>query len=86
MDALDLLTAPEEVEDGLQEHRVVDVLIEEAQALQPGDAQWIAKMNVFSLSSLAAVRAHSRSTLSRRRVLHSSQRTTCTTSPMCRVL
>jgi hemerythrin superfamily protein len=37
----------EEVEEGLQEHHVVDILMEEAQALQPGDAEWVAKMTVL---------------------------------------
>jgi hemerythrin superfamily protein len=37
----------EEVDEGLQEHHVVDVLIEEAQALMPGEDEWIAKMAVL---------------------------------------
>lgn len=37
----------EEVDEGLQEHHVADVLIEEAQALTPGDDEWVAKMVVL---------------------------------------
>lgn len=37
----------EEVDEGLQEHHVADVLIEEAQVLRPGDNEWVAKMGVL---------------------------------------
>jgi hemerythrin superfamily protein len=41
----------EELEDmvaeGLEEHHVVDVLMEEAQALTPGDEDWVAKLTVL---------------------------------------
>lgn len=37
----------EVVNEGLQEHHVVDVLIEEARALKPGDAEWVAKVTVL---------------------------------------
>ncbi len=36
-----------EVDEGLQEHHVVDVLMEEAQTLQPDDDEWVAKMTVL---------------------------------------
>jgi hemerythrin superfamily protein len=37
----------DEVEEGLQEHHVVDMLITEAQDLQPGEDSWLAKMTVL---------------------------------------
>jgi hemerythrin superfamily protein len=37
----------EVVNEGVQEHHVVDVLIEEARTLKPGDAEWIAKVAVL---------------------------------------
>lgn len=37
----------ETVDEGRQEHHVVDVLIEEARALDPGDAEWVAKITVL---------------------------------------
>jgi hemerythrin superfamily protein len=35
------------VDEGVQEHHVVDVLIEEACALKPSDAEWVAKLTVL---------------------------------------
>jgi hemerythrin superfamily protein len=35
------------VNEGVQEHHVVDVLIGEARTLKPGDAEWIAKVAVL---------------------------------------
>lgn len=35
------------VDEGVQEHHVVDVLMEEARALQPGEAEWVAKLSVL---------------------------------------
>ena len=37
----------EVVDEGVQEHHVVDVLIEEARALRPSDAEWVAKLTVL---------------------------------------
>jgi hemerythrin superfamily protein len=37
----------EVVDEGIQEHHVIDVLIAEARTLQPGDAEWAAKVNVL---------------------------------------
>jgi len=37
----------EEVDEGLQEHHVADVLVEESQSLQPSDDEWVAKMGVL---------------------------------------
>jgi hemerythrin superfamily protein len=37
----------EVVNEGVQEHHVVDVLMEEARALKPGDAEWVAKLMVL---------------------------------------
>jgi hemerythrin superfamily protein len=37
----------EVVDEGVQEHHVVDLLMEEARALQPGDAEWVAKLSVL---------------------------------------
>lgn len=37
----------ETVDEGVQEHHVVDVLIEEARALTPFDAEWVAKLTVL---------------------------------------
>lgn len=37
----------EDVDEGVQEHHVVDVLIEEARALEPGDPEWVAKLTVL---------------------------------------
>jgi len=37
----------EVIDEGLQEHHVVDVLIKEARALEPGDAEWMAKVAVL---------------------------------------
>jgi hemerythrin superfamily protein len=37
----------EVIDEGIQEHHVVDVLIEEARALKPGDAEWVAKVAVL---------------------------------------
>lgn len=37
----------EVVDEGVQEHHVVDILIEEARALEPGDAEWTAKVTVL---------------------------------------
>ena len=35
------------VAEGLEEHHVVDVLIEEAEALTPGEEAWVAKLTVL---------------------------------------
>ena len=35
------------VAEGLEEHHVVDVLIDEAQALTPGEETWVAKLTVL---------------------------------------
>jgi hemerythrin superfamily protein len=35
------------IDEGVQEHHVVDVLIDEARTLKPGDAEWVAKVNVL---------------------------------------
>jgi len=35
------------VDEGLQEHHVVDVLMEEMQALEPGSDEWVAKFTVL---------------------------------------
>lgn len=37
----------DEVDEGRQEHHVVDVLMAEAQTLNPGDDEWVAKMIVL---------------------------------------
>lgn len=37
----------ESVDEGVQEHHVVDVLIEEARALTSSDAEWVAKLTVL---------------------------------------
>lgn len=37
----------ESIDEGLQEHHVVDVLMEEIKALQPGDDDWVAKVTVL---------------------------------------
>jgi hemerythrin superfamily protein len=37
----------EEVAEGLEEHHVVDVLMEEAKGLEPGDERWVAKLIVI---------------------------------------
>jgi len=37
----------EVVDEGVQEHHVVDVLIAEARTLKPGDAEWVAKVTVL---------------------------------------
>lgn len=37
----------EVVDEGVQEHHVVDVLIGEARALEPSDAEWVAKLSVL---------------------------------------
>jgi hemerythrin-like domain-containing protein len=37
----------ETVDEGLQEHHVGDVLVEEIKALTPGDDEWVAKMTVL---------------------------------------
>lgn len=37
----------ETVTEGVEEHHVVKTLIEEIQALEPGDDQWVAKMTVL---------------------------------------
>jgi hemerythrin superfamily protein len=37
----------EVVDEGLEEHHVVDVLMDEMAQLQPDDAQWVAKMTVL---------------------------------------
>ena len=37
----------ETVDEGLQEHHVADVLVEEMKALQPGGDEWVAKMTVL---------------------------------------
>lgn len=37
----------EEIAEGLEEHHVVDVLINEAKELEPGDEQWVAKVTVI---------------------------------------
>jgi hemerythrin superfamily protein len=35
------------VDEGLEEHHIVDILLEEIAALEPGSDQWIAKMTVM---------------------------------------
>lgn len=37
----------ETVDEGLEEHHVVDVLMDEARDLTPGDDQWVAKISVL---------------------------------------
>ncbi|MGH3768327.1 MAG: hemerythrin domain-containing protein [Pseudonocardiaceae bacterium] len=37
----------EVVDEGVQEHHVVDVLIAEARTLKPGDPEWVAKLSVL---------------------------------------
>lgn len=37
----------ETVDEGLQEHHVADVLVEEMKALKPGGDEWVAKMTVL---------------------------------------
>lgn len=37
----------EVVDEGVQEHHVVDVLMAEARELTPGDAEWVAKVSVL---------------------------------------
>jgi hemerythrin superfamily protein len=37
----------EVIDEGIQEHHVVEVLIEEARALQPSEAEWVAKLSVL---------------------------------------
>ncbi len=37
----------ETVEEGIQEHHVVDVLMNEMRDLEPGDDEWVAKMTVL---------------------------------------
>jgi iron-sulfur cluster repair protein YtfE (RIC family) len=37
----------ETVDEGLQEHHVADVLVEEMKTLQPGGDEWVAKMTVL---------------------------------------
>lgn len=37
----------ETVDEGVQEHHVVDVLIGEARLLNPGDSEWVAKLTVL---------------------------------------
>ena len=37
----------EVVDEGVQEHHVVDVLIGEARMLNPGDSEWVAKLTVL---------------------------------------
>ena len=43
----DLDAVAEVVDEGLEEHHVVDVLMEEAQKLDPSDPQWVAKVTVL---------------------------------------
>jgi hemerythrin superfamily protein len=37
----------EDVDEGFQEHHIVDVLMTEARALKPGDVEWVAKVTVL---------------------------------------
>ena len=43
----DLDELSEIVDEGVEEHHVVDVLMAEAKALDPGEPQWVAKMTVL---------------------------------------
>jgi hemerythrin superfamily protein len=43
----DLDDLAEEIDEGVEEHHVINMLMEEAKTLEPSDSQWVAKLTVL---------------------------------------